>query len=139
MSIDVCEQVLQILNGSLPRSAVNAPLILPDEYRKLQPFVRLVEKMGSLYTQHYASTVGGSMTRNTFDLIYHGEVAGISNTRPLFAALIKGLLAPISSEGNINIVNAEAALARSRGSLVLVLVSCDAGREAALARLLPCA
>ncbi|KAH3021614.1 hypothetical protein KXW60_004697 [Aspergillus fumigatus] len=119
VSIDVCEQVLQILNGSLPRSAVNAPLILPDEYRKLQPFVRLVEKMGSLYTQHYASTVGGSMTRNTFDLIYHGEVAGISNTRPLFAALIKGLLAPISgSEGiNINIVNAEL-VARERGIFV---------------------
>ncbi|PKX98376.1 D-3-phosphoglycerate dehydrogenase [Aspergillus novofumigatus IBT 16806] len=119
VSIDVCEQVLQILNGSLPRSAVNAPLILPDEYRKLQPFVRLVEKMGSLYTQHYASSVGGSMTRNTFDLIYHGEVAGISNTRPLFAALIKGLLAPISSsEGiNINIVNAEL-VARERGIFV---------------------
>jgi D-3-phosphoglycerate dehydrogenase len=119
VSIDVCEQVLQILNGSLPRSAVNAPLILPDEYRKLQPFVRLVEKMGSLYTQHYASAVGGSMTRNTFDLIYHGEVAGISNTRPLFAALIKGLLAPISSsEGiNINIVNAEL-VARERGIFV---------------------
>jgi D-3-phosphoglycerate dehydrogenase len=117
VSIDVCEQVLQILNGSLPRSAVNAPLILPDEYRKLQPFVRLVEKMGSLYTQHYAATVGGSMTRNTFDLIYHGEVAGISNTRPLFAALIKGLLAPISSEGNINIVNAEL-VARERGIFV---------------------
>ncbi|KAF4150827.1 hypothetical protein CNMCM6069_005743 [Aspergillus lentulus] len=119
VSIDVCEQVLQILNGSLPRSAVNAPLILPEEYRKLQPFVRLVEKMGSLYTQHYASTVGGSMTRNTFDLIYHGEVAGISNTRPLFAALIKGLLAPISSsEGiNINIVNAEL-VARERGIFV---------------------
>ncbi|RHZ44259.1 D-3-phosphoglycerate dehydrogenase [Aspergillus thermomutatus] len=119
VSIDVCEQVLQILHGSLPRSAVNAPLILPEEYRKLQPFVRLVEKMGSLYTQHYASTVGGSMTRNTFDLVYHGEVAGISNTRPLFAALIKGLLAPISSsEGiNINIVNAEL-VARERGLFV---------------------
>lgn len=119
VSIDVCEQVLQILNGSLPRSAVNAPLILPEEYKKLQPFVRLVEKMGSLYTQHYALTPSGSMTRNTFDLIYQGEVASISNTRPLFAALIKGLMAPISSlEGiNINIVNAEL-VARERGIFV---------------------
>ncbi|OOQ86645.1 D-3-phosphoglycerate dehydrogenase, chloroplastic [Penicillium brasilianum] len=119
VSVDVCEQVLDILKGSLPRSAVNAPLILPEEYQKLQPFVRLVEKIGSLYTQHYAALPGGSMTRNTFDLIYHGEVASINNTKPLFAALIKGLLAPISgSEGiNINIVNAEL-VARERGIFV---------------------
>lgn len=119
VSVDVCEQVLEILNGSLPRSAVNAPLILPEEYQKLQPFVRLVEKLGSLYTQHYAAMPGGSMTRNTFDLIYQGEVASINNTKPLFAALIKGLLAPISSSDgiNINIVNAEL-VARERGIFV---------------------
>lgn len=119
VSIDVCEQVLQILNGSLPRSAVNAPLILPEEYKKLQPFVRLVEKMGSLYTHYYAVSASGSMTRNTFDLIYQGEVASVNNTKPLFAALIKGLMAPISSsEGiNINIVNAEL-VARERGIFV---------------------
>jgi D-3-phosphoglycerate dehydrogenase len=119
VSVDVCEQVLEILRGSLPRSAVNAPLILPEEYQKLQPFVRLVEKLGSLYTQHYAAMPGGSMTRNTFDLIYQGEVASINNTKPLFAALIKGLLAPISSSDgiNINIVNAEL-VARERGIFV---------------------
>lgn len=130
VSIDVCEQVLQILNGSLPRSAVNAPLILPEEYKTLQPFVRLVEKMGSLYTQHYASSPGGPMTRNTFDLVYHGEVASISNTRPLFAALIKGIMAPISSlEGiNINIVNAEL-VARERGIFVNEQHSRDPGAD----------
>lgn len=119
VSVDVCEQVLEILQGSLPRSAVNAPLILPEEYKKLQPFVRLVEKLGSLYTQHYATSPGGAMARNTFDLIYQGELASINNTKPLFAALIKGLLSPISSmEGlNINIVNAEL-VARERGIFV---------------------
>ncbi|KAJ9293317.1 hypothetical protein DTO271G3_7813 [Paecilomyces variotii] len=115
VSIDVCEQVLQILNGSLPRNAVNAPLILPEEYSKLQPFVYLVEKMGSLYTQHFASANNGPMRRSTFDLIYQGELANISNTKPLFAALMKGLISPISSCAglNINIVNAEL-IARER-------------------------
>ncbi|KAJ5316705.1 hypothetical protein N7508_001213 [Penicillium antarcticum] len=119
VSVDVCQQVLEILQGSLPRSAVNVPIILPEEYKKLQPFVRLVEKLGSLYTQHYATTSGGSMTQNTFDLIYQGELASINNTKPLFAALIKGLLSPISStEGlNVNIVNAEL-VARERGIFV---------------------
>ena len=126
VSIDVCEQVLSILHGDLPRSAVNAPLILPEEYKTLQPFVRLVEKMGSLYTQHYSTprhtasaTIPRSDTRTTFDLIYEGTLAALTNTKPLFAALIKGLTLPISSSAgiNVNIVNAEL-VARDRGILI---------------------
>jgi D-3-phosphoglycerate dehydrogenase len=118
VSIDVCEQVVSILSGELPRSAVNAPIILPEEYRTLQPFVSLVEKMGSLYTQHYSSVKLDSF-RTTFDIIYEGKLASINTTKPLFAALVKGLLTPItSSDGlNINIVNAEI-LAKERGILI---------------------
>jgi D-3-phosphoglycerate dehydrogenase len=118
VSIDVCEQVVSILSGELPRSAVNAPIILPDEYRTLQPFVSLVEKMGSLYTQHYSS-VNIKSFRTTFDITYEGKLASINTTKPLFAALVKGLLTPItSSDGlNINIVNAEL-LAKDRGILI---------------------
>ncbi|EEH40061.2 D-3-phosphoglycerate dehydrogenase [Paracoccidioides lutzii Pb01] len=119
VSIDVCEQVLQILGGALPRSAVNAPLILPEEYKKLQPFVHLVEKMGSLYTQHYTSSSTYTANSTAFDLIYEGEISGINNTKPLFAALVKGLIAPISNTAgvNVNIVNAEL-IARERGIVV---------------------
>ena len=124
VSIDVCEQVLSILHGDLPRSAVNAPLILPEEYKTLQPFVRLVEKMGSLYTQHYATprfaqttATGQPDTRTTFDLIYEGSLATLTNTKPLFAALIKGLTTPISSGMNVNIVNAEL-IAHDRGLVI---------------------
>ena len=118
VSIDVCEQVVSILSGELPRSAVNAPIVLPDEYRTLQPFINLVEKMGSLYTQHYSSVKRDSF-RTTFDLTYEGKLATINTTKPLFAALVKGLLTPItSSDGlNINIVNAEI-LAKERGILI---------------------
>ncbi|KAL6709970.1 hypothetical protein ACN47E_000755 [Coniothyrium glycines] len=118
VSIDVCEQVVSILSGELPRSAVNAPIVLPDEYRTLQPYISLVEKMGSLYTQHYSSVKIGSF-RTTFDIIYEGKLATINTTKPLFAALVKGLLTPItSSDGlNINIVNAEI-LAKERGILI---------------------
>ncbi|KAF1953097.1 phosphoglycerate dehydrogenase [Byssothecium circinans] len=118
VSIDVCEQVVSILSGELPRSAVNAPIILPEEYRTLQPFVTLVEKMGSLYTQHY-STVNTKSFRTTFDITYEGALTSLQTTKPLFAALVKGLLTPItSSDGlNINIVNAEL-LAKERGILI---------------------
>ncbi|KAL7794491.1 phosphoglycerate dehydrogenase [Trichoderma ceciliae] len=105
VSIDVCTQVLEILRGGLPTSAVNAPIILPEEYRKLQPFVQLIEKMGRLYTQHFVRTKGGLVGGRNFELIYHGDLAGMSNTRPLYAALVKGLVASFS-DSHVNIVNA---------------------------------
>ncbi|TLS28799.1 hypothetical protein PpBr36_01849 [Pyricularia pennisetigena] len=108
VSLDVCAQVLEILRGGLPTAAVNAPLILPEEYRKLQPFVRLVERMGGLYTQHFVGSRGRNMGSRRFELNYQGDLASVSNTRPLFAALIKGLVSSISDSGgrDVNIVNA---------------------------------
>ncbi|GAB7330490.1 hypothetical protein MBLNU13_g02094t1 [Cladosporium sp. NU13] len=117
VSIDVCTQVLSILSGQLPRSAVNAPVILPEEYRTLAPFMSLVEKMGSLYTQHFAPPRSSSASaRPSFDVTYEGALASANTTKPLFAALLKGLLSPITSAEslNINLVNAEI-LARERG------------------------
>jgi D-3-phosphoglycerate dehydrogenase / 2-oxoglutarate reductase len=116
VSMDVCAQVLSILQGGVPTSAVNAPLILPEEYRKLQPFVKLVEKIGGLYTQHYTSK---GKVGTSFDLVYEGELAGISNTRPLFAALVKGLTSSISDSGgrDVNIVNANL-IAKQKGIVI---------------------
>ncbi len=119
VSIDVCTQVISILSGQLPRSAVNAPIILPEEYRTLQPFVILLEKMGSLYTQHFGQSNSTQRLRTTFELTYEGTLASTSNTKPLFASLVKGLVAPVTSTDtmNINIVNAEL-IAKERGILI---------------------
>lgn len=119
VSIDVCTQVLSILSGQLPRSAVNAPIILPEEYRTLQPFVVLLERMGSIYTQHFGPSNTAARLRTSFDLIYEGSLASSSNTKPLFASLVKGMLSTITSQDtqNINIVNAEL-VAKERGILI---------------------
>ena len=119
VSIDVCTQVISILAGNLPRSAVNAPIILPDEYRTLRPFVTLLEKMGSLFTQHFGPSNSAQRMRTTFELTYEGSLASISNTKPLFASLVKGLVSPITSSDtlNINMVNAEL-IAKERGILI---------------------
>lgn len=119
VSLDVCSQVLLILNGGLPTAAVNAPLILPEEYRKLQPFVKLVEKIGGLYTQHYVGSRGGRIGGRKFELVYQGELAGIGNTRPLFAALVKGLVSPFLESGgrDVNIVNATL-IAKEKGIVI---------------------
>nr|OQO30041.1 hypothetical protein B0A51_01939 [Rachicladosporium sp. CCFEE 5018] len=118
VSIDVCTQVISILSGQMPRSAVNAPLILPEEYRTLSPFVSLLEKMGSLYTQHFQPP-SASQPRKIFHLTYTGALASAQTTKPLFAAFLKGLLTPITSSEslNINLVNAEI-VAKERGILI---------------------
>lgn len=116
VSMDVCTQMLEILRGGLPTSAVNAPIILPEEYRKLQPAVQLVEKMGRLYTQYFAKTKGGMIGDRKFELTYHGDLAGMPNTKPLFAALVKGLVASFS-DSHVNIVNA-ALIAKEKGIVI---------------------
>ncbi|KAI1435448.1 phosphoglycerate dehydrogenase [Xylaria sp. CBS 124048] len=118
VAVDVCTQVAAVLRGELPTSAVNAPLILPKEYSALKPYAKLIERMGGLYTQHFASastSVAGIGGKN-FELVYHGDLAGVSNSRPLFAALIRGLVSSFSDTGgrHVNIVNA-AAVAREKG------------------------
>lgn len=76
--------------------------------------------MGGLYTQHYSGKgSSGPVGGKRFDLIYEGELASISNTRPLFAALVKGLTSSISDSGgrDVNIVNANL-IAKEKGILV---------------------
>lgn len=112
----MCAQVGEILRGGFPKAAVNAPLILPEEYRELQPFVRLVERMGDLYTQHFVGGRGGMVGGRKFELVYHGKLATVSKTQPLLAALVKGLTSSISDSGgrDVNIVNAQL-IAKEKG------------------------
>ena len=96
----------RVLRGGTARSAVNAPLILPETLRQLQPWMALVEKLGRLYTQLHP----GPLQR--VELSISGEIAAY-DTRPLTAALIKGLLESVS-EAHVNLINAPV-LARDWG------------------------
>lgn len=89
---------------------------MPEEYRTLQPFVKLVERMGDLYTQHFAGGRGGMVGGRRFELKYHGELASVTNTRPLLAALVKGLTRSTSDSGgrDVNMVNASL-IAKQKG------------------------
>jgi D-3-phosphoglycerate dehydrogenase len=98
VAVDVAEQVAEVLRGGAARAAVNAPLILPETLRQLQPWMGLVEKLGRLYTQLHP----GPLSRA--ELGVSGEIAQL-DTRPLAAALIKGLLESVS-EAHVNLINA---------------------------------
>lgn len=98
VAVDVAEQMRDVFRGGAPRAAVNAPLILPETLRQLEPWMILVEKLGRLYTQLHP----GALKR--VDFAVAGEIAQF-DTRPLTTALIKGLLEPVS-EAHVNLVNA---------------------------------
>src|SRR5450755_309471 len=99
VATDVAEQIVSVLRGGFPRAAVNAPLILPETLKVLQPYMDLLEKMGRLYTQLQPGPI------NKIELSYSGEIASY-DLRPLQAALIKGLLESIS-DAHVNMINAQ--------------------------------
>ncbi|GHO64833.1 phosphoglycerate dehydrogenase [Ktedonobacter sp. SOSP1-52] len=106
VATDVAEQVVSVLNGGFPRAAVNAPLILPETLKVLEPYMTLLEKMGRLYTQLQPGPL------SKIEITYNGDIASY-DLRPLQAALIKGLLESVS-EAHVNMINAQL-LAKERG------------------------
>ncbi|HZS75611.1 MAG TPA: phosphoglycerate dehydrogenase [Ktedonobacteraceae bacterium] len=106
VATDVAEQIVTVLRGGFPRAAVNAPLILPETLQFLQPYMRLVEQMGRLYTQLQPGPL------KKIELSCSGDIANY-DLRPLQAALIKGLLESVS-DAHVNMINAQV-LAKQRG------------------------
>jgi D-3-phosphoglycerate dehydrogenase len=98
VATDVAEQIVAVLRGGFPRAAVNAPLILPETLKILQPYMQLVEQMGRLYTQLQPGPF------NKIEFSCSGDIAN-NDLRPLQAALIKGLLESVS-DAHVNMINA---------------------------------
>jgi D-3-phosphoglycerate dehydrogenase len=106
VAVDVAEQVVEVLAGRPARYAVNAPMISPETASELIPYIEVATMLGSLATQ----LAEGQLHK--VEILYDGDIAALDHT-PLRAAVIKGLLAPISEE-NVTIVNA-GLIAESRG------------------------
>lgn len=98
VATDVAEQIVSVLRGGFPRAAVNAPLILPETLKVLQPYMALVEQMGRLYVQLQPGPL------HKIEFSCSGNIASY-DLRPLQAALIKGLLESIS-DAHVNLINA---------------------------------
>jgi D-3-phosphoglycerate dehydrogenase len=105
VAIDVAHQVVAVLNGEPARWAVNAPLIDPEEYAALAPYVPVAQKAGSLAVQLHEGQL------NTVEIDYAGEIAQHDVT-PLKAAVIGGLLA--QTVEHVNVVNVDL-IAERRG------------------------
>jgi D-3-phosphoglycerate dehydrogenase len=106
VALDVVEQVIAVFKGEPVRYAVNAPLIAPETLSFLAPYVEVGVKTGKLAMQLCEGQLG------SVAISYSGDI-GLHDVSPLKAAVIRGLLAPISEE-QVTIVNAEL-VAQRRG------------------------
>jgi D-3-phosphoglycerate dehydrogenase len=106
VAVDVAEQVLAVLGGEPARYAVNAPLIPPETYSYLAPYLPVAQKAGALAIQLSEGQMGDVL------IDYSGEITQ-HDTTPLRAAVLGGLLAPIS-EDHVNVVNVDI-IAQRRG------------------------
>ena len=106
VAFDVAEEVAAVLAGDLPRFAVNAPALPPEELAYLRPFADLTERLAALHVQLFVGRVGA------IELDFEGELAE-HDVNLLVAAAIKGVLQPFTEE-RINAVNARL-IAANRG------------------------
>jgi D-3-phosphoglycerate dehydrogenase len=116
VAVDVCEQIVDVLNGRPARSAVNMPSMSPEVLSAVAPFMTLGERIGSMVTQLAGSAI------KSVEISYCGELSGLE-VGPVTRSVLRGLLLPILQE-SVNVVNAPL-LAESRGIRVTESRSCD--------------
>jgi D-3-phosphoglycerate dehydrogenase / 2-oxoglutarate reductase len=85
------------LTGSV-RNAVNLPALDAEQFKELEPYILLAEKLGKFITQ----MAGGPI--HQLKIEYAGEISQ-KNTVPLTLATLKGILTPILGS-EVNVVNA---------------------------------
>ncbi len=106
VGISIAEQVRDYLRLGVPRNAVNMPAISPEEYKKLEPYIQLGEKLGAFVAQIAAERL------EEVKISYDGGLAEL-NTHLVKNAVLKGVLSkPLLHE--INLINA-ASMAQERG------------------------
>jgi D-3-phosphoglycerate dehydrogenase len=134
VGIETAATVRDFLRDGMVRNAVNFPSIHPDELQRLQPWIRLSDRLGALVSQM------GTARIEALGVRYYGALDESRGVDVLAASAAAGVLRPILS-GGVSIVNARAAAlargidivesrsSRSRHftSLVSIKLTTDAG------------
>jgi D-3-phosphoglycerate dehydrogenase len=106
VGIRIAEQVRDYLLLGVARNAVNMPAISAEEYRKLEPYIQLGDKLGAFVAQ----IAGGRLEE--VRISYDGGLAEL-NTHLVKNAVLKGILSHVLSE-EVNLINA-GTVAQERG------------------------
>jgi D-3-phosphoglycerate dehydrogenase len=106
VAIDIADQVLSVLKGQSSPYAINAPVFSPETMSSLGAYLPVAEQVGELFAQMHEGQLG------TLEVVYNGDLSQ-SDTAPLTAAVLKGLLKTVSEE-TVTLMNATL-VAKSRG------------------------
>jgi D-3-phosphoglycerate dehydrogenase len=101
VGIDTAATVRDFLLHGVVRNAVNFPSIHPDEMQRLQPWIRLADRLGALVSQM------GPARIEAMGIRYYGALVESRGVNVLAASAAAGVLRPILS-GGVSIVNARA-------------------------------
>jgi D-3-phosphoglycerate dehydrogenase len=105
VALDVARQIVDVLEGRPPQSAVNLPALPPEAREFIAPFLPLMEHLGRIQAQIAAGRI------EKIELVYSGELAQ-NDTGVLTRVFLKGLLS--GQVDNVSYVNAPT-LAQARG------------------------
>ncbi|MEM7023201.1 MAG: phosphoglycerate dehydrogenase [Pseudomonadota bacterium] len=108
VAVQVAEQMADYLNTGAVTNALNIPSVSAEEAPRLKPYMKLAAQLGS-----FAGQLTETGLRKA-TITYAGHVTEL-NTRPLTAAVLQGLLAPLLD--SVNMVNAPS-VARERNIAV---------------------
>jgi D-3-phosphoglycerate dehydrogenase len=111
VAIAIVQQIIDYLKHGIVRNAVNVPSIKPDLIPKAEPYLKLIQKLGSFIAQ----ISEGRMEELVVE--YAGEVLAEGIYPALTLAALAGLLKPILGNG-VNMVNAPI-IAKQRGLRVV--------------------
>jgi D-3-phosphoglycerate dehydrogenase len=103
---ETAEALRDFLKDGLIRNAVNFPSVSAEEFKRLQPFVDLGERLGTFVSQMNDQRI------TSVGIRYYGEIAQ-GKTAIVRNAILSGVFKPLLSSG-ITVVNA-AGVAAERG------------------------
>lgn len=106
VSVDVSEQIVEVLNGKPARSAVNMPALSAEVLAAVNPYMLLGERIGTMASQLAEGAI------KSIEILFCGDLSGLE-TGPVSRSVLRGLLQPIMME-SVNLVNAPV-IAESRG------------------------
>jgi D-3-phosphoglycerate dehydrogenase / 2-oxoglutarate reductase len=105
VALQIAEQMADFLLAGAVTNAVNVPSLSAEEAKRIRPYLRLAEEVGSFAGQLTESGIAEVAVE------YEGAIAEL-NVKPLTAIALTGLLAP--QLATVNMVNAPL-LCRERG------------------------
>lgn len=109
-AIIVANEVKKVFMGEAPKNVLNMPVLDPETFQAIKPYLQLSEKLANLLIQ----AAKGNITE--VDITYCGELADFGRVDILSRTVLKEMLNSILTEP-VNMINAPT-IAKNRGIVI---------------------